>query len=179
MHCVIAWVQRVGKPEKEKVSVLLQASFPARIERMSNDLRQHLEVDADQALFSGKINGIVATCYLNERPLAGLAGILDWRFHGMISDCIRTGVITGKEGECVYLPVTRQGVTLHVILAGAGHSEQPGLRGKLPEETLQALEKNLASLKLAQIGISRSDLGEDAEQVLGRHFKQVPLCVVR
>jgi hypothetical protein len=146
---------------------------------MASDLRQTLEVDADQALFSGQIEGIVATCYANERPLAGLAGILDWRLHGIISRCIRSGVITGKEGECVYLPVTRRGETIHVILAGAGHSEEPGMRGNLPEETLRALEKNLANLKLSRVGISRSDLGEASEQVLKKRFRDIPLCVVR
>lgn len=136
------------------------------------------EADPDHALFSGQIHGLVAACYENERPLAGLAGLLDWRFKGAISRCIRAGAITGKPGECVYLPMDKNGITFHLILVGAGQSDTPGARQALPAETMRALEKNIASLKLKKIGASQTDLAMSASSI-EKHFKDVPLRVLK
>src|SRR5689334_2527854 len=134
-------------------------------------------VDAEKALFEGQIQGIIVTSYENERPLCGLAGILDWRFHGAISKCILKGAITGKVGECVYFPMNRHGFTYHILLAGAGHSSAPGQRETVPADTLHALHKNLVSLKLPKIGISKSDFGNVTSEYLTKHLKGASLWI--
>ena len=118
-------------------------------------------MNADEALFTRKVEGLVAACYENERPLHGLAGLLDWRFDGAISDCIRAGAISGKAGECVYFPIQRAGALYHLILVGAGTTSAPGKREGLPAATVRALRKNLDTLKIAEFGLSRQDLGEE------------------
>ena len=133
--------------------------------------------DADLALFNGQIQGLVATFRSGERPLTGLAGLLDWRFQGAISQCLKQGALTGNEGECVYFPVTRRGTTYHLILAGIG-SQAKGA-GPLPAETLRVLKKNLASLKIANIGFSRSDLGGVSDDYFSKNLKGIPVCVLR
>ncbi len=136
-----------------------------------------LDLDADLALFDGKLQGLVVTCYENERPLQGLAGLLDWRFQGVISHCVRAGVISGKAGECAYVPVTKQGKTYHLILAGCGRSASPGARAQLPMDTLRQLQKNLSSLRLQQVGVSRADFGGVGEDYFQKNLKGVPLWI--
>jgi hypothetical protein len=137
-----------------------------------------MDLDGDRALFSGKLNGIVALFFENEQPPQGLAGLLDWRFQGAISRCLKNGVVTGKAGECVYLPVTKNGHTYHLILAGAGRSILPGKRGPVPVDTLRVLHKNLSTLRLTQIGISRQDFGDVRDEYFAKHLKGVDLCAV-
>ncbi len=134
-------------------------------------------VEVEKALFEGQIQGIVMTSYQNERPLCGLAGVLDWHFHGAISQCILQGAITGRVGECVYFPMNRNGTTYHIILAGAGHSTAPGERGQVPLETVHTLQKNLASLKLSKMGISKADFGHVSSEYFAKHLKGASLWI--
>jgi hypothetical protein len=126
--------------------------------------------EADQALFTGQVQGIVAALRSDQRPLQGLVGKLDWRFQGAISTFIREGNLRGEAGECVYLPLTRANRVYHVILVGAGPAADP----ELPPASLQALKKNISSLKLASVGVSRSDLGKSATSIQG-----ASICLVR
>lgn len=119
----------------------------------------HLELAPDQALFSGRIQALIAACPENERPLAGLAGVLDWRFEGGISACLKRGAITGKPGECVYYPAERAGALYHVLLVGAGPVSASGKRGPLPASSLRALRRNIESLNLGKVAASMQDLG--------------------
>lgn len=147
---------------------------------------QDLSLTADQALFppeKREIEGIVATIYQNERPLSGLAGLLDWRFHGAISQYLRSGAISGKYGECVYLPLTRNGHVYHLLLIGAGMAGKPGERGPLPSESLRSLKKNLISLRLNKIALSKSDFESATtqgtfHQLLG-HLKGLSLWTIQ
>lgn len=117
------------------------------------------ELDPEKALFHD-LNGIAVTFYENERPLRGLVGLLDWRFHGAISNHLRSGAVSGRAGECVYLPIHSSGGKIyHLILLGGGNAGEPGARKKVSGEALQALKKNISSLKLEKIGISRQDFG--------------------
>ena len=140
--------------------------------------RKTIKISADTALFTGEIQGLVVTFHENERPLCGLAGLLDWRLQGLISFHLRNSSIVGKAGECVYFPVSRNQRTYHLLLAGAGSSEAPGQRDEIPSETLHAISRNLASLRLKNIGISRSDFGNVGEDFFARNFKGAPLWIV-
>jgi hypothetical protein len=137
----------------------------------------YLDLEAEQALFEKQIDVLVATIHENERPPAGLAGLLDWRFHGAISHGLRVGAFTGKAGECIYLPVRKNGVSYRLILTGGGMSKSPGERKVLPQESLKSLEKNLLSLKISSVGISRRDFGNPAEEFFSKNLKKVPLRV--
>jgi len=136
-----------------------------------------LEMDADRALFEGAVDGLVCLFYRNERPLHGLSGVLDWRFHGQISRVLRLGAIHGEAGECVYIPAFRHGRIFHLVLAGAGASETPGTRTRPPSETLEKIRKNLLTLKIAKFGLSRKDFGGATDAFLNQHLKGVGLWV--
>jgi hypothetical protein len=40
----------------------------------------------------------------DERPMRGLAGLIDWRLGGRLSDLLKTGFATGERGESLLLP---------------------------------------------------------------------------
>jgi hypothetical protein len=139
-----------------------------------------LDMDADRALFEGELEGLVLTCYENERPLSGLVGLMDWRFNGAISDYIKQGTITGKRGECTYVPVTKKLMTkhqklYHLILVGGGNNHSVGKRDGVSDETFKLVQKNLATLKLARLGLSKKDFGNISEDALAKNLKGVPL----
>lgn len=148
-----------------------------------------IELAPEQALFSSTdpLDGFVATFHTNERPLQGLAGVLDWHFHGAISNYLRAGAMSGEAGECAYLPLSlpvkdaegKPGRLFHIILAGAGASSAPGKRQELDSKTYTTLSKNIQSLKIARLGISQSDFGNASRESLAQHFKEVPLWIVR
>lgn len=137
-----------------------------------------LELDGDSALFEGKIQGIILTCHENERPLQGLAGLMDWRFEGALSRFIQAGFFSGKPGECVYVPVTKLGKTYHILLVGAGKTPFAGRRGQVPPESLKILKKNLSTLKLTKLGASRSDFGNVNTEFFSKHLGGADLRVV-
>ncbi len=124
---------------------------------------------------AGEVEGWVATFHENERPLLGLAGRLDWRFHGAISQYLKAGAISGKLGECAYLPVTLPLLperTYHLILVGVGASQEtPALTGAITGAMAQKLVKNLKSLGVKKLGISKSDFGDLSA------LKEIPLWV--
>ncbi|MEK7692491.1 MAG: hypothetical protein AAB425_15860 [Bdellovibrionota bacterium] len=128
-------------------------------------------MNCDSALFQGKIRGVAAVFHENERPLHGLAGWLDWRFHSGLSRFLAAGQLAGKPGECAYLPFERHGTTYHVLLIGAGKTEVAGRRNPVPPESILALRKNLASLRLGPVGISQTDFGNVPEKNLLQLFK--------
>jgi hypothetical protein len=142
--------------------------------QVSDDETRLETLEPGQALFEGRVQGLVAVLGSHERPPRGLAGLLDWRFQGVISRAIARGFLTGEAGECAYLPVTRAGTTYHLLLVGSGAS-----RAAVPAESLKALKKNLASLKLARMGISRADWGSAADESLAKNLKGTGICILR
>jgi hypothetical protein len=144
---------------------------------MSDAQIQTINVEAETALLEGKVEALVTTFYSNERPLAGLAGLMDWRFHGVVSKYFKSGVITGKAGECVYFPYTRHGTTFHLLFVGAGPSSTPGHRLQIPKESVEALHKNLTTLKIGKIGVSKKDFGNVTEEYFTKHFKGISLWI--
>ena len=157
---------------------MLNNAYNEGVTRTSDPQFHYLEMDAENALLDGQVQGLVITFHVNERPLHGLAGILDWRFQGAISRCLQAGAITGAAGECVYLPIARHGETYHLILAGAGQSPSPGVRESVPPETVKAIQKNLGSLRLQKVAVSRKDFGNASDEFFTRHLKGVPLWIV-
>jgi|GEM_PF-680549 len=143
---------------------------------LSSDLT--LDLVLDETLFKTLIEGMIVSIYENERPLAGLAGWLDWRFRGAFSSFVKSEFITGKAGECAYFPITQKNQTFHFILVGAGCSSQPGQRETLPPESISAVKKNLASLQLKKLGISRSEFEARAFDQVIHALKGIPLWII-
>lgn len=147
--------------------------------KTKSTLIKKLNQDAETALFSGQLSGLVALCYINERPMQGLSGLLDWRFHGSFSRYLKEGAFSGEIGEVIYLPVERTDRIFHLILVGGGESSSPGARTGIPERSLAALTRNLRGLKLEKIGISTSDFGQNEEEYYSKKMGGIPLCLTQ
>lgn len=148
---------------------------------MTPELFQSLDLDGHQALFDGTVEGLVVSLYENEKPPCGLAGTIDWYFHGAVSKFLEAGRIKGTPGECVYVPMSRHGTIFHLIFVGAGTALSPGKRALLPANALAPLQKNLQGLKLKKVGISLTDFGLDpkeSQSYLAKNFKELPLWIV-
>ena len=54
----------------------------------------------------GTVAGEVLACCLfeDERPVRGIAGLIDWRMAAKLSRYMAAGVLTGKQGEKVLIP---------------------------------------------------------------------------
>jgi Cytosol aminopeptidase family, N-terminal domain len=86
----------------------------------------------------------------DERPLTGLAGLVDWRLLARLSRLIRGGQITGQKGEAV---LTSAGARLgfrKMFLFGLGPSGQP------EEEIQRRLAEALR--KIADAGVQETAL---------------------
>lgn len=64
----------------------------------------------------------VLTYCADERPLRGLAALIDWRLSGALSRLLRSGFCTGAAGETLLMPGRRGLPAARMILAGLGPS---------------------------------------------------------
>src|SRR5262245_119437 len=107
--------------------MMLDLRFVAR------DLRKLDEVSAE-----------VVACgiYRDERPLAGLAGLLDWRLAGRLSRLAKQGFLLGEVGELLAVPVRPRLPFDKILVAGLGPRGAFGdaTFRKVLERTLNALE---------------------------------------
>jgi cytosol aminopeptidase family protein len=59
----------------------------------------------------------------DQRPMAGLAGLLDWRLGGRLSVLLKSGFVTGNEGEALLVPGKPHVPFEKVLVVGLGGSE--------------------------------------------------------
>jgi hypothetical protein len=71
---------------------------------------------------------LVASMTEDERPVRGLAGLLDWRMNGRISALLGNGFATGKLGEVLLIPGKPRLPFDKVILFGLGRAVDFGDR---------------------------------------------------
>lgn len=135
-------------------------------------------LELEKPLFEGQVQGWIASTFINERPLRGISGILDWRFLGAISAQVKHGFITGKAGECAYFPMTRHGATYHFFFVGGGFAPELGARAPISQDSLKTLSKNLAALKIPKLGVSLSDFGHTKRDVFANHLQGVSLWII-
>jgi len=100
---------------------------------VARDLRRLDEVSAE-----------VVACgiYRDERPLTGLAGLLDWRLAGRLSRLARQGFLLGEVGELLAVPVRPRLPFDKMLVAGLGPRSAFGdaTFKKVLERTMTALE---------------------------------------
>ncbi len=91
-----------------------------------------------------EVSAEVIACgvYRDERPLGGLAGLLDWRLAGRLSRLAKQGFLVGDVGELLALPVRPRLPFDKLIVAGLGP------RGAFGEATFKkVLERTLDGLE--------------------------------
>ncbi len=110
--------------------------------------------------------GVLLYC-ADERPLWGLAALVDWRCNGALTKLVRQGFCTGAADEAVLLPGRRDLPAERWILYGLGPARalDPGRARRLAERAVStALRLNPRELLLALPGAT--DDRELAESML-------------
>ena len=74
----------------------------------------------DEPLERSKVDLVVAGIFIDELPLRGGAGRVDWRLCGLVSDQILAGRIRGARGEALLIPSTGQLRSNRVMVLGLG-----------------------------------------------------------
>lgn len=133
-------------------------------------MKSHDVISAEEALAHESIDGFIVAIYENERPIQGLAARIDFKIRGAISKMVKSAAITGHAGECAYFPFRREDIdplkpTYRFLFVGGGKNTEPGQRKALPEKTLEALTENITKLGWKKVGVSASDLPENAEAI--------------
>ena len=67
---------------------------------------------------------LVLTAFADERPLPGLAGLVDWRLNGRLSDWMLGGFATGQTHEKVLCPTQGRLPQPLVLIIGLGLKSQ-------------------------------------------------------
>lgn len=81
---------------------------------------------------------ILLPFFSDERPLTGALGLIDWRMCGFVSRLIQKGVVQGRLGETVLVPLQPRFASHKLFLFGLGprDSFDPGLQQSVIERML-------------------------------------------
>lgn len=132
--------------------------------------------EAESLLLNRDVQALVVSFAENERPLRALAARIDWRFRGAISQFVRTGAITGRAGELIYLPASKRGELYHLFVVGVGKAASAEQRSLEDLGVLKRIRSNLISLGIKSVGLSVADLGITESQAK-KAMEGVKLCL--
>ena len=82
-----------------------------------------------ESLERSKVDLVVAGFFVDQQPLRGGAGRVDWRLCGLVSEQILAERIHGKRGEAILIPSSGQMRANHVMLVGLGVRSKYKLTG--------------------------------------------------
>jgi hypothetical protein len=71
-----------------------------------------------------RVDLAIVPCFEDERPLRGLAALLDWRTAGSLSRLLREGFCSGATSELVLMPARADLPCDRVVLLGLGMRDQ-------------------------------------------------------
>lgn len=93
-------------------------AFELRIERLGRDLYDGVARQPGEPRH--RVDLAILACFEDERPLRGLAALVDWRTAGAVSRLLREGFCTGRAHELVLLPGRRDLPADRIVLVGLG-----------------------------------------------------------
>jgi hypothetical protein len=111
----------------------------------------------------------VAGLFLEELPLRGGAGRIDWRLCGLVSELLAGGRIHGHRDEALLMPSEGRMRAPRVMLVGLGRREDyrsPQLAESIRSVMLRAVGLGVGSLALPPLGIAPDDFPRCAEAFL-------------
>jgi hypothetical protein len=79
-----------------------------------------------QKLDEVRYDALILTSFVDERPLQGAPGLVDWRLNGYLSQLILNGHLTGEWGEQVLVPQTGRLPFNKLIVFGLGERSKYG-----------------------------------------------------
>lgn len=117
---------------------------PLRVQELGLELLDQIE--------GGPADTAVLPIWADERPLTGLAALIDWRTCGQLSRALRDGITTGERGESTLTMTRRLGAAWRLLLVGMGP------RGGLDREDARALGEAIFAIT-ARLGARKVLLG--------------------
>jgi hypothetical protein len=97
----------------------LNAAVELRVEPLHRGILDGVE-DPDEEGRRLIVDVGIIPWFLDERPLHGLAGYIDWRSSGMLTALIRRGFCRGGADEAVLLPASLGLPVARIVLVGCG-----------------------------------------------------------
>lgn len=123
----------------------------------------------DEALERSTVDLVVAGIFIDELPLRGGAGRVDWRLCGLVSDQILAGRIRGARGEALLIPSTGQLRSNRVMVLGLGVRSKYKL-DLVAKSVQQAVSRATAlaspSIAMAPLGIAGDEFPRCAEAIV-------------
>jgi len=104
---------------------------------------------------------LIATAYENERPLRGIAGLIDWRCDGDITRALKAGTFSGKPGDVLLVPVPDGAKVRRALIIGMGYMKE---KREFSKTALPALAKNMSSMGIKRAWASTWDFGMHGPQ---------------
>ncbi len=111
-----------------------------------------------RALDATSFDVLVLTHFVEERPLRGLAGLVDFRLAGQLSRVVLRGRAKGKAGEQVLLPAKPRLSGDRILLVGLG--SRAGFDGARGKQALDALFSTLDRLMARSVVLSLPGRGD-------------------
>jgi hypothetical protein len=99
-----------------------------------------------------RFEAVALSCFEDERPLRGAAGLCDWRLCGRISKLLARGRVNGARGEVTMLPVRARLPFDKLVLFGLGARAE--FSQAAYEETVARMLDALEKLRLRTFVIS-------------------------
>jgi hypothetical protein len=100
--------------------------------------------------------------FVDERPLQGLAGLIDWRTSGRLSNLIRAGLCSGRSDDALLMP-GRHGLPVErLVMLGLGRRDE--FDASQVERTAERIVEMACSLRATDVLVSVPDLGEERDR---------------
>src|SRR5271166_6559588 len=104
---------------------------------------------------------LCACCiWSDQRPMGGLAGLLDWRLGGRLSALLKSGFVTGEKGEALLVPGKPHVPFEKVLMLGLGPCagfDEPRFR-----EAMDHVARALVGLRVRRCVIELPGRASDA-----------------
>ena len=101
---------------------------------------------------------LVVFLHADDRPPAGMTGLVDWRLNGLLSRHVKSGWFDGEPGEPLVLAGGRRTRTPRLLVMGLGRRREAGAE-RLREAGADALAW-AAAMRLARIALALPPPGE-------------------
>ncbi len=135
------------------------SAFELRIERLGRELFDGVALREGEPRC--RVDLAVLACFEDERPLRGLAALVDWRTAGALSKLLREGFCTGRRRELMLLPGRHDLPTERIVVVGLG----PRAALDAAAARAAAIEAVTMALRLRPLDVlfALPDGGEDRE----------------
>lgn len=111
----------------------------------------------EEAMMRKLVDSFYALLPKNENPLQGLAGKMDWHFHGEVSRFLNEKKLSTQ--GITFVPLKVRDHSISLFLHGISSRDDSKTHAKEIAASIKNIRKNFPQLKLC---ISQSDLGEAA-----------------